>query len=275
MKVFISWSGDKSKKLAEAFNDWLPSVIQAAQPYFTPDDIEKGKRWAKEISEELEESSIGIICLTRSNIQAPWIMFEAGALAKSISEARVIPILFDFTPTELQGPLVQFQAATFNKAEFFKLLKTINSALGEASLKTKTLESVFNKWWPELEQKVKTILEDPKNTEEHEMRSDREILEEILELTRSDFYEEKHKRFEEIDPILLRPIDDLEMTVRTTNCLKAEQVYYIGDLVQKTEIELIKSPNLGMKGVVEVKDILASHGLTLGARLENWPPKNF
>jgi len=76
----------------------------------------------------------------------------------------------------------------------------------------------------------------------------------------------------EIDPILLRPVDDLELTVRSANCLKAEQVYYIGDLVQKTESELLKTPNLGKKSLTEIKDVLGSHGLTLGSRLENWPP---
>ncbi|MCG8312295.1 MAG: DNA-directed RNA polymerase subunit alpha [Pseudomonadales bacterium] len=77
---------------------------------------------------------------------------------------------------------------------------------------------------------------------------------------------------EEIDPILLRPVDDLELTVRSANCLKAENVYYIGDLVQRTEVELLKTPNLGKKSLTEIKDVLASKGLSLGMRLENWPP---
>ena len=76
----------------------------------------------------------------------------------------------------------------------------------------------------------------------------------------------------EIDPILLRPVDDLELTVRSANCLKAENVYYIGDLIQRTEVELLKTPNLGKKSLTEIKDVLASHGLSLGMRLENWPP---
>ncbi len=76
----------------------------------------------------------------------------------------------------------------------------------------------------------------------------------------------------EIDPILLRPVDDLELTVRSANCLKAEQIYYIGDLVQKTEVELLKTPNLGKKSLTEIKDVLAMRGLALGMRLENWPP---
>jgi DNA-directed RNA polymerase subunit alpha len=77
---------------------------------------------------------------------------------------------------------------------------------------------------------------------------------------------------EEIDPILLRPIDDLELTVRSANCLKAESIYYIGDLIQRTEVELLKTPNLGKKSLTEIKDVLASHGLSLGVKLENWPP---
>jgi DNA-directed RNA polymerase subunit alpha len=76
----------------------------------------------------------------------------------------------------------------------------------------------------------------------------------------------------EIDPLLLRPVDDLELTVRSANCLKAENIFYIGDLIQRTESELLKTPNLGKKSLTEIKDVLASHGLSLGMKLENWPP---
>ena len=78
----------------------------------------------------------------------------------------------------------------------------------------------------------------------------------------------------QIDPALLRPVDELELTVRSANCLKAEQVMYIGDLVQKTEVELLRTPNLGKKSLTEIKEILESNGLTLGMKLENWPPSN-
>ncbi|OUS09839.1 DNA-directed RNA polymerase subunit alpha [Gammaproteobacteria bacterium 54_18_T64] len=83
---------------------------------------------------------------------------------------------------------------------------------------------------------------------------------------------EPEQREDEIDPILLRPVDDLELTVRSANCLKAETIYYIGDLIQRTEVELLKTPNLGKKSLTEIKDVLASRGLSLGMRLENWPP---
>jgi len=88
----------------------------------------------------------------------------------------------------------------------------------------------------------------------------------------SEIEHAEEEKEEEIDPILLRPVDDLELTVRSANCLKAENIYYIGDLIQRTEVELLKTPNLGKKSLTEIKDILASRGLALGMKLENWPP---
>ena len=87
-----------------------------------------------------------------------------------------------------------------------------------------------------------------------------------------DEQEEQVMAEAEIDPILMRPVDDLELTVRSANCLKAENIYYIGDLIQRTEVELLKTPNLGKKSLTEIKDVLGSHGLSLGMRLESWPP---
>jgi DNA-directed RNA polymerase subunit alpha len=86
-------------------------------------------------------------------------------------------------------------------------------------------------------------------------------------------FNEPQNRNAQFDPILLRPVDELELTVRSANCLKAENIYYIGDLIQRTETELLKTPNLGRKSLNEIKEVLASRGLTLGARLENWPPQ--
>ena len=90
----------------------------------------------------------------------------------------------------------------------------------------------------------------------------------------SQIIAEPEEREDEIDPILLRPVDDLELTVRSANCLKAEDIYYIGDLIQRTEVELLKTPNLGKKSLTEIKDVLATRGLSLGLRLENWPPSS-
>jgi DNA-directed RNA polymerase subunit alpha len=93
-----------------------------------------------------------------------------------------------------------------------------------------------------------------------------------LEGTSVPAEEKRGEKAPPIDPILLRPVDDLELTVRSANCLKAENIYYIGDLIQRTETELLKTPNLGRKSLNEIKEVLAARGLTLGMKLENWPP---
>ncbi len=185
MKIFISWSGECSKALAEALREWLPGVIQAVKPYFTPDDVTKGSRWNTEISKELEESRVGLICLTRDNLREPWIMFEAGALSKNLDKSRVCPILFGVEPTDIKGPLVQFQAAKFKKEDIKKVVKMINRELGEAGLTQGVLDSVFEMWWPKLDETVKEVLSGVHEDKGNSVRSERDILEEILALSRS------------------------------------------------------------------------------------------
>lgn len=185
-KIFISWSGDLSKALAEAVRDWIPKVLQSVKPYFTPDDIEKGSRWAKEISGELATSHLGIICLTQENQHSPWILFEAGALSKNLEESKVCPILFNFDTAELKGPLASFQATKFNKEDIKKLLESINNSCNESKLEEKSLDETFDMWWPKLETQIKEILVQAKSITKTQKRPDRDILEEILELTRSN-----------------------------------------------------------------------------------------
>src|SRR3972149_2740732 len=94
-RVFISWGGNISYKLGEALHDWLPSVLQHVKPYFSPEDTQQGTKGEWEITAEFEASNIGIVCLTRDNTESPWILFEAGALAKQVGKARVCPLLFN------------------------------------------------------------------------------------------------------------------------------------------------------------------------------------
>ncbi len=185
MKVFISWSGQTSKNIAEIFRQWIPSVIQLVKPYYSPDDIAKGTRWGTEISKELDESKVGIICLTKDNLESPWIMFEAGALSKNIDKSKVCPLLFGIEPTDIKGPLVQFQAAKFNKEEIKKVVKMINAELAEFSLSTEVFEGVFEMWWPKLKEKVDAELSKASSPNGKDSRPERDILEEILTLTRN------------------------------------------------------------------------------------------
>lgn len=108
MKIFISWSGEQSNRIAQAFHTWIPAVLQVVKPYFTPSDIEKGARWSTEIAKKLEESSIGILCITREGVDSNWLNFEAGALSKNLEKSKVCPILCGIENTDLSGPLSQF-----------------------------------------------------------------------------------------------------------------------------------------------------------------------
>ena len=134
MKIFISWSGELSKEIAEILRQWIPGVIQAAKPYYSPDDITKGTRWSSEISKELDASKVGIICLTKDNLNSSWIMFEAGALSKNLEKSKVCPILFGIEPSDIKGPLIQFQASKFSKKEIKRVTKMINQELSDNCL---------------------------------------------------------------------------------------------------------------------------------------------
>jgi hypothetical protein len=183
-KVFISWSGDLSRKLAEALRNWLPATLQYVKPYFSPDDIEKGAKWNSEIAKELETSNVGIICLTQDNTEKPWILFESGALSKSIDKARVCTLLFNLDAADVKGPLTSFQATKFVSEDFKRLVSTINNTAGDAKLEAPVLDSVFDMWWPQLEEQVAEILKTHDKGTKRERRSERDILEEILELSR-------------------------------------------------------------------------------------------
>jgi len=185
MKVFISWSGERSKQLGAAIRDWLPNVLQFVKPYFTPADMEKGARWNNEISKELGQSQIGIFAMTREALTSSWIMFEAGAISKVIEEGRICAIVFNIDKTDLVGPLATFQATAFNKDEIRQLLTTINNAASkEVALLDRSLDAAFDKWWPDLEQKVAAISSAaPLLSGPHRLTDD--LLRENLELTRS------------------------------------------------------------------------------------------
>jgi hypothetical protein len=183
MKVFISWSGTASRKVAEALSKWLGNVIQALDPWMSASDIEKGTRWGPEIAQQLAGARFGIICLTPNNLNAPWILFEAGALSKTLEE-RVCPYLFHIAPTELTGPLTQFQAAEAQKEGTISLLKSITDALGEDALAEPRLEEIFDVWWPRLERQLRAITLVEEGGEKGPERTEKEMIEEMLGLTR-------------------------------------------------------------------------------------------
>lgn len=200
MEIFISWSGELSKELGEIFRDWIPGVLQFVRPYFTPDDVEKGSRWSTEIAKELQESQIGIIVLTRDNLLNPWIMFEAGALSKQLEKSRICPILFGLENTDLVGPLVQFQATSFTERDMKKLVKTINNACDNNKLGDNVLDDVFKMWWPKLEEQVVSVMGKERDKADTKVRSERDLIEEILSLTRISVSKTRRESSEYFSP---------------------------------------------------------------------------
>lgn len=232
MEIFVSWSGELSKEIGEIFSDWIPAVLQVVKPYFTPDDIEKGARWSNEIAKELQQSEIGIIVLTRDNLLNPWIMFEAGALSKQMETSRICVILFGLENTDLVGPLVQFQATSFKKGDVKKLVKTINNACGDNKLTDDMVDNVFEKWWPELEQRVNSVMGKERDKGSTELRSERELIEEILSLTRMSAAVERREP-DEIGPAL----DDLmRIQSRLKKAVEVEDMEVIRKLCERLEM---------------------------------------
>lgn len=184
MKIFISWSGETSKQIGEAFRNWIPDVLQFAHPYFTPSDVEKGQRWSSEIAANLEESKFGLFCITAENLYAPWLMFEAGAISKSTASSRVCPLLFGVETAQLTGPLLQFQATAFSEEEVYKFISSIND-MHEHPLQEGALNRAFQRWWPELNENVNNILAKPKGQKPANHRTQVEIVEEILSHVRN------------------------------------------------------------------------------------------
>ena len=189
MKVFLSWSGDLSHKVALTLRDWLPSVIQSIEPYVSSEDIDKGARWSTDIASELADSSYGILCVTKENLHAPWLTFEAGALSKTMDKSYVSPFLFDIKRSEVNGPILQFQSTVFEKDDVRKLLLSLNKADSGEQLTVERLEKALDVWYPDLEQQLNSLLQDQPSqvvrTEQEPQESfSNQILEEILDLSR-------------------------------------------------------------------------------------------
>jgi hypothetical protein len=181
MKVFLSWSGNESKQLAEIFKEWLPNVLQYIEPYMSAKDISLGERWNNNLTDRLEESSFGLVFVTPSNINAPWINYEAGALSKTI-DSKVVPILYNADVMILnEGPLKQFQSAKDLKEEsILSLVKSINGANEEGKLNDSRLEKAFEMWWPTLDDAIENIAKEESADSSEQEPSEKQMLKVIF-----------------------------------------------------------------------------------------------
>lgn len=211
MKVFISWSGELSKKIAKELSEWLPSIIQSVEVFYSPDDIKKGENWDTRLTDELQDSKYGIVCLTSENVLAPWIHFEAGVISKTL-DSKVSALMINVVPSEIQGPLSRFQATRIEKEDFYKLIVSINDS-SDSSLNERVLQKSFDAIWDKMHANInKIIAETGKKTESisHKDSDGNKVLEEILQLMR--------KQDSIIsNPEKILPIDYLEYVCRNVS----------------------------------------------------------
>jgi hypothetical protein len=196
MKVFLSWSGQRSKSVAHSLRDWMPLILHYVEPWLSQQDISAGDRWSVQVGHELSESNFGIICLTPENLTAPWILFESGAISKSFSAGAVCPYLYDVEFSAIVGPLSQFQGKKADYRSTKELIESIN-AKASTPIESNRLDKLYNTFWPDLEEMLNNI-PDP-NLEAKQIRPQAEILEELVGVVRS--LEARFRQYETVFPV--------------------------------------------------------------------------
>ena len=244
MKVFVNWSGELSKEIAEVLKKWIPCIIQSVEVFYSPEDIEKGDNWDATISSELSECNYGIICLTPENTMAPWINFEAGAIAKSL-DSKVSALMINIKPSDIKGPLSRYQATRFEKQDFFQLLKSINSAL-DSPLELTILQNAFEAMWATLEAEANEIVEkySKKNkgkVEVGENKEQNEPIEEVLQLLRK-------QSTILANPEMILPAEYMEHVFRRMNERNRELYFSLLQLFNLEELISITIQNTRRKG---------------------------
>ena len=156
----MSWSQPRSRAVALALRDLLPAIVPGAEPWVSSEDIDKGARWNAELAKQLEESQFGVICFVPENLRSDWVIFEAGAIARSFEKARVAPLLAGVEVGDVPGPLRQFQCTTFGKDDVRKLARSIGHAVGD-HVDLAAVEAAFERVWPELERRVQEAMAAP------------------------------------------------------------------------------------------------------------------
>jgi hypothetical protein len=186
-------------------NGWLKCVLQATRPWLSTRDIDRGALWFSEIHDQLKDTSVGIVCLTQENKNRPWILFEAGALAKGLSSDRVCTFLIDLKPADLEDPLAQFNHTLPERSSLWELVRTLNNCLTTDALDERILTQVFATYWSQFEKGFSDILSQHPAVEGSTPRAKDDILADILENTR--FVNHRLRRLE--SQLSSSPIDQL------------------------------------------------------------------
>ena len=182
VRVFISWSGHLSQSIARALRAWLPPVVQHVEPWMSDEEIKSGTRWNDEVAKALDQTDFGIVCVTASNQHKPWLMFEAGALAKRLDVGRVVPLCVDLAPAEVTGPLEAFQGQRLDEGGMRRLVQDMMFLRDKPPAQAQ-IDQLFRAVWPSLESQVSEAKQQPPGPQSAQ-RTTEEMLEELVERVR-------------------------------------------------------------------------------------------
>jgi hypothetical protein len=189
MKIFISWSGERSRFVASALRNWLPLILQAIEPWMSQTDLKAGTRWNPELENELAKAVFGVTCVTPENRDAPWLLFEAGALATQVKEeAYLCPYLIELETSDVEYPLAQFQMKKWDAEGTLGLVRGINDALlkkePKSAISVANLENLFEALWPQLDKQYSSAPNRDSKSVQIEKKDTGELVGETLEQTR-------------------------------------------------------------------------------------------
>jgi hypothetical protein len=207
MRVFVSWSGERSRALAAAVRDWLPLILHYVDLWMSDEDIPAGERWALSVAQELAVSNFGIVCVTSENVTSPWVLFEAGALTKSLETSKVIPLLLDLELRDLSGPLAQFQAKKLTRAGIGEMISSLQNS-AEEPIPEDRVRQLLDALWPELEKALEQIPHKAAN-EQQERPSQIEVLEGLVAAVRG-----MDARMRQLDVLLMAQRQGVEVAPR-------------------------------------------------------------
>lgn len=285
MDVFLSWSGERSKKLAQIFNDWLNNVLPTVNTFVSFEEIEAGERWGDKIGEGLENNYVGIFFMVKENISAPWLNYEAGAISKNVENSKVIPLLHELRPEEIGGPLSQFQAKLLdNELDIYNIVRKVNNEVkDERKIKEDKLKILFEKWYPDFDSEYQKFIQSSLNTEfetnqpsEPSTLNQEEQIGEILNILRR-LNREKHQpkmppRSESrtvsytsvLKSVALKARDYLDV-FPTEELLKLKNDdKFIFDTVNELKLEFPKLTNKTIEnGVLKAISLIISENITI------------
>lgn len=283
MDVFISWSKSRSKEIANSLRDWLPLVLQYIHPFVSDKDISAGERWAQAIAGKLQESNFGIICITPENISSEWILFESGALSKSMSDGKVIPLLFELELSDLSGPISQFQAQKADEAGITEIVRAINS-VAETPAPEVIVNQLVPSLWPQLREKFSQISKN-KTVDKHK-RPQNDILEELVKDVRGlgsslreirteqqiDKYPSIYRKITKLSPEIFNEIysisrspSGLSISILLLSSILREEAYPISEILLFMYREIISrrrySTQMMEENISNIEDLIGNKSL--------------